>query len=356
VRAVNCRVIVLVLAAFLVCLGTALPAAAATPEGPRLAISLGGDGPGAEDEFSEVITTGPAGEDPQPLLRGSGGAIGAGLSWAGDGSGFAFSAGGVESTADGPFGSGWPVVGLARLGGDAPQVYPSAFLNAGEPVLAPDGSFVVFQRVKLVKVLPDRESYLFKSSIWKLGVGDGSVKRLTRWRLAAFFEPSSFSADGSTLAAESSGYRVADGVVAIDLRRRRIARLARNASEPTFSPDGSKLAFVRDKTRRFQLPKPDRPVTELWVARADGSAARRVLRRSGYISSPSWDPSGSRLAFVRNPPADATGNLEPEGGNRAVAINADGTCLTRLFTDPALTLYDVAWRPGPGREAGPISC
>lgn len=90
---VNCRVIVPVLAAFLVSLGTAFPAAAATPDGPRLAISLRGDGPGPEDEFSEVITTGPAGENPQPLLRGSGGAIGEGLSWAGDGNGFAFSAG-----------------------------------------------------------------------------------------------------------------------------------------------------------------------------------------------------------------------------------------------------------------------
>src|SRR3954453_19532479 len=100
VRAVNGRVIVLVLA-FLLWLGTALPAAAATPEGPRLAISLRGDGPGPEDEFSEVIRTVPAGEDPQPLLRGSGGSIGEGLSWARDGSGFAFSEGGVESTADG---------------------------------------------------------------------------------------------------------------------------------------------------------------------------------------------------------------------------------------------------------------
>jgi hypothetical protein len=39
-----------------------------------------------------------------------------------------------------------------------------------------------------------------------------------------------------------------------------------------------------------------------------------------------------------------------------MAINADGTCLTRIFTDPAMTLSGTAWQPGVGREAGPISC
>jgi hypothetical protein len=81
-----------------------------------------------------------------------------------------------------------------------------------------------------------------------------------------------------------------------------------------------------------------------------------VLRRKGYISFPSWDPSGRRLAFTHNPPAEATGLLEPEPGNKVMAINADGTCLTRIFTDPDLTLYGSAWQPGVGREAGPISC
>ncbi len=39
-----------------------------------------------------------------------------------------------------------------------------------------------------------------------------------------------------------------------------------------------------------------------------------------------------------------------------MAINADGTCLTKVFSDPDLTLYGAAWQPGPGREAGPIVC
>jgi hypothetical protein len=329
---VNRAVIILVLVVSL--LAAAMPAAAAEPAGPRLAISAFGDGPGGEDEFSKVITTGPAGEDPQTLLRASGGSIGDGLSWSADGNRFAFPASGVKSTAEGPYGTGWPVVGLAMLGGANP-VYPRGFLNGGEPLLVPDGQSVVFSRLKLVKVLPGRENLLFKAAIWSLNVERGSVKRLTRWRLAAFIEPITFSLDGSHLISNLTDRR-GPRLVAIDLgggRNQRLAQLPEGAMEPAYSPDGTKLAFVQDRTKRFNLPKPDRPISELVVADADGSGARPVLHVKGYISFPRWDPSGSRIAFVQNPAAEGTGALEPEPNNKVMAINADGTCLTRVFAD-----------------------
>jgi Tol biopolymer transport system component len=352
----NHRVGVLVLIALL--LGLAAPAAAAPPPpGPRLAISVSSDGPGGEDESSEVITTGPLGEDPQPLFGGTGALIGESLSWSADGEVLAFSAPGVESTASGRFGGGWPVVGTVRADGSDVRVFPRAFLNAGDPVMAPDGASVAFQRLKIVKAF-EGETYLFKSAIWLMDVEGGSVRRLTRWRLAASIEPLSYLPDGSAVVAELSD-RKGSRIVAVDLRdhhSRRLASLGRNVSEPTYSPDGTKLAFVRRQGPRTMLPKPERPVSELMVARADGTHAKRVLRVKGYISFPSWDPSGSRLAFTRNPPAEATGELEPEFGNKVMAINADGTCLTRIFTDPAMTLFGTAWLPGVGREAGPLVC
>lgn len=144
--------------------------------------------------------------------------------------------------------------------------------------------------------------------------------------------------------------------MAIDLFSGRMSLLARKALEPVYSPDGTRVAFVRNKTVHFDLPKPDRPISELWVAGADGKEARRLLRRKGYISFPSWDPSSSRLTFTGNPPAESTGSLEPEPGNAVWGINADGTCLTKLFSDSAFTVYGSAWRPGAGRGAGPINC
>ncbi len=332
-------------------MGLPLHAGAVTPAGPRLAISM------SNGEGSGVITVGPSGETPEALITDpefDGG--GDRLSWSADGSLFALAVFGDFPDPPKAFGTGSAVAGVGRADGSGLRAYPRVFLNGGDPVMAPDGGSLVFERVKLVKQLPGRENFLFKSSIWSLDVGDGSVRRLTRWRLAASLMPSSFSPDGSTLLVTSLGYRLEDGAMALDLRSRRLSLLAREASEPTYSPDGTKLAFVREKVRRFQLPKPDRPVTELWVARADGSGAKRILRAKGYISFPSWDPSGSRLSFTRNPPAEATGGLEPEPGNEVMAINADGTCLTRVYADPRLTLYGSSWQPGEGRAAGTIVC
>jgi Tol biopolymer transport system component len=318
--------------------------AADSPAGPRLAVLIDGvEGPSTKthEGYSSVLATiGPGGEESSILITQP---LGEQPSWSADGRLLALSATGDR----------WPVVAVDDQERGRLRFYPRAFLNAGgDPVISPDGRTIVFQRVK---VLPGRESYLFKSSIWSLDVKSGSVRRLTSWRLAASLDPSSYSPDGSTLAVESFGHGVVDGAVAIDLRSRHVSRLARNASEPTYSPDGARLAFVRLKIRRFELPKPDRPVSELWVARADGSGAKRVLRRKGFISFPSWDPSGSRLTFTRNPPG-FTGSLESEPGNKVMAINADGTCLREVFSDPELTLYGSAWQPGIGREAGPINC
>jgi Tol biopolymer transport system component len=223
--------------------------------------------------------------------------------------------------------------------------------------MAPDGRSVAFSRLKLVKELPGHENYIFKAAIWSLDVEVGAVKRLTRWRLLSYLDPISYSPSGSLLAQSFS--RAGAQIVSVDLSSGRTAPLARlpeDAEEPTYSPDGTRLAYVWDKTVRLQSPKPDRPRSELWVANADGSGATRLLSRKGYISSPSWDPSGSRLAFIRNPAAEGTGGLEPEPGNKVMTVNADGTCLTRVYSNAKVLISGAAWRLGTGREAGPISC
>ncbi|MGN6202895.1 MAG: TolB family protein [Solirubrobacterales bacterium] len=335
------------------CVSGAGTAMAEVPAGPRLAISVFSYGSGEEGGSQEVITTGPSGEDPQTLFGGRGASVGEALSWSATGARLAFSVSGVKSTASGPYGEGWPVVAVTRTDRGRAKVYPTAFLNAGDPVMAPDGRSVVFQRLRLVKELPGRENLLLKSAIWSLDVETGSVRRLTNWRLGSFLEPNSYSPDGSVLAAELRDRRGLRAV-AIDLRGRHFSPIAREASEPTYS-NGGGLAFVRLKDRTPNS-LPSHPVSELWVSDADGSGAQRLLRKKGYISFPSWDPSGSRLSFTVNPPAEATGDIEPEAGNEVMQINADGTCLAGVFSDPDLTAYESAWVPGPGREAGPIAC
>ena len=57
-------------------------------------------------------------------------------------------------------------------------------------------------------------------------------------------------------------------------------------SEPAWSPDGRRLAYIRDE--------------ELWVVEADGSRSTRVVAKPGGARQPHWSPDGKRLAFVSN--------------------------------------------------------
>src|SRR5262245_34759490 len=55
-------------------------------------------------------------------------------------------------------------------------------------------------------------------------------------------------------------------------------------NDPQWSPDGRRLAFVRDD--------------EIWVIEADGSRLTRVSGHKAGTNTPRWSPDGRRLAFI----------------------------------------------------------
>lgn len=60
---------------------------------------------------------------------------------------------------------------------------------------------------------------------------------------------------------------------------------------PTFSPDGSRLAFIRyeSDSRKFSLS----------VIGIDGNDLQHLVSGYGTLGEPTWSPDGSRIAFVR---------------------------------------------------------
>jgi TolB protein len=67
----------------------------------------------------------------------------------------------------------------------------------------------------------------------------------------------------------------------------------RGGLSPSWSPHGTKLAFVRSVRRGG-----DNDPRDVYLVRRDGSGLRRLTRRGGY--SPAWSPDGRWIAFIRD--------------------------------------------------------
>jgi len=57
---------------------------------------------------------------------------------------------------------------------------------------------------------------------------------------------------------------------------------------PVFSPDGTKIAYVRDKANKF----------DIFVVDINGSGQRRLTANAGKNILPAWSPDGQKLLFA----------------------------------------------------------
>lgn len=68
------------------------------------------------------------------------------------------------------------------------------------------------------------------------------------------------------------------------------------AVDPRVSPDGYQVVYVRSG---FDVMK-DRARTALWIASVDGTTHRPLTDGTYAVSQPRWSPDGSRIAYVAN--------------------------------------------------------
>ena len=69
----------------------------------------------------------------------------------------------------------------------------------------------------------------------------------------------------------------------------------RGESQPSWSPDGSTIAFV---TARGAGTGDDAPRPQLWLLPADGGEARQLTTARDGVSGYAWSPDGSHIAFL----------------------------------------------------------
>lgn len=99
---------------------------------------------------------------------------------------------------------------------------------------------------------------------------------------------------------------------------------------PTWSPDGSRVAFQSI---------PVGGTTDVYVMHADGSQVTRLTHHAGFDQMPTWSPDGTGIAFM------STRNGNPN----VYTMNADGSAQTALTTHTAADA-----RPSWSRETNKI--
>jgi Tol biopolymer transport system component len=344
---------------------------AAVPDGPRLAIIRDFPYPKSLTEIATVNAVGGALQTvarDEDLVRHEGpvGIIGSHPAFSPDGSLIAFAgsvvgAGGeVES----------PVVSVVGADGAGLRALRGTFTEA-EPIFAPDGHTIAFSTLKVISGHFQRAGGGAQASygvrvalgIRSVDIEDGSQRMVTPWRpwgQDAVLDPSSYSPDGSTLAVTARYFKGSTRAVAVRLDGSGSTLLAKNAEEPVYSPDGSRIAFVRVHTHVKHLPHHRKRTIirkDLYLMRADGSGLTPLTRSPRRLEAwPSWDPSGERIAFSSYRPGKRFG-IPVKLDTSVMQINADGTCLTKVLASRfRQSLEGAAWQPGPGRGAGPIEC
>ncbi|HEX8073186.1 MAG TPA: S9 family peptidase [Pyrinomonadaceae bacterium] len=121
-----------------------------------------------------------------------------------------------------------------------------------------------------------------------------------------------------------------------------------DASAPQWSPDGRWLAFTVSEWNR----KEDRRDTHIYLVAADGSAPPfRLTNGERGESQPAWSPDGARLAFLANRDAPAAGATAPTGTRYQIwTINVRGGEAERL-TDEEAGVTQFRWSPDAKRIA-----
>jgi Tol biopolymer transport system component/Ca2+-binding RTX toxin-like protein len=107
----------------------------------------------------------------------------------------------------------------------------------------------------------------------------------------------SFSPDGKQIVFTTSRFQAAGEannfeIAIMNVDGTHVRRLTQSPgidTEPVFSPDGTKLAFVSDRSGNL----------DIWTMNVDGSGLVRLTTSSENENEPAWNHAGTKLAFTR---------------------------------------------------------
>ncbi|MEP7136127.1 MAG: DUF5050 domain-containing protein [Chloroflexota bacterium] len=162
------------------------------------------------------------------------------------------------------------------------------------PSISQDGQTIFFS---------SRQSGGF--DIYSMNINGGDLKQLTK-NIGSLYAPE-LSPDGERILFTNDG----NGLWVMKPDGKNPHPISnKDDIDPTWSPDGSKIAFASSRAGDRQL----------FVMNADGSNIQQVTDLNNMGGRSTWSPDGTKLAFYRG----------PAGDHNIFIINVDGTGLVQL--------------------------
>jgi Tol biopolymer transport system component len=119
--------------------------------------------------------------------------------------------------------------------------------------------------------------------------------------------------------------------------------------QPAWSPDGTMLAVSTSVNGRLDLITGNRPGRDLYVVAADGSGERRLTQsaeRGVADRGPTWSPDGNMLAFESY-------DRDKASESALYTVNSDGRCERRVA---AVSGWRPVWQPLLDSAIAPRNC
>jgi dipeptidyl aminopeptidase/acylaminoacyl peptidase len=208
---------------------------------------------------------------------------------------------------------------VALDGSQSPVPYTAEGVSSNSPRWSPDGKFLAFISARGVAGTNEPQ----RPQIWLLSRDGGEARRLTNLEngiSAIEWSPDSSHLTGLTRTGPPpsknsdvrhythSNYKFNDTgwfdekrshVVVIDAKTGASKQVTDgdnwNDSDPHWSPDSTRIAFVSNRTgHEFDGDHN----SDVWVISANGGALTKISDHEGPDRSPRWSPDGKRIAFL----------------------------------------------------------